>query len=45
MKLTRRALMIFKLDAPVTAPRVRLRVTESPVCPAIAEVGLFLEKA
>jgi alpha-L-fucosidase len=39
------AARIFKLDSPVTAPKVRLRVTESPVCPAIAEVGLFLEKA
>lgn len=39
------AARIFKLDAPVTAPKVRLRVTESPVCPAITEVSLFLEKA
>lgn len=27
----------------VTTPRVRLRVTQAPVCPAISEVGLFLE--
>ena len=27
----------------VTTSRVRLRVTQAPVCPAIAEVGLFAE--
>lgn len=27
----------------VTAARVRLRITRAPVCPAIAEFGLFLE--
>jgi alpha-L-fucosidase len=27
----------------ITTSRVRLRVTQSPVCPAIAEVGLFAE--
>ncbi len=29
----------------VTASRVRLRVTQAPVCPAISEVGLFAEPA
>lgn len=28
---------------PVTADRVRVRIVEAPVCPAISEVGLFLE--
>jgi alpha-L-fucosidase len=30
--------------ASVTTTRVRLRVTRAPVCPAIAEVGLFAEE-
>jgi alpha-L-fucosidase len=30
--------------ADVTTSRVRLRITQAPVCPAISEVGLFLEK-
>ncbi len=29
----------------VTTDKVRLRITKSPVCPAIAEFGLFLEKS
>jgi len=29
----------------VTTSRVRLRVTQAPVCPAISEVGLFAEPA
>ncbi len=29
---------------PVTTGRVRLRITRAPVCPAIAEIGLFSEK-
>ncbi len=29
----------------VTTDKVRLRITKSPVCPAIAELGLFLEKS
>jgi alpha-L-fucosidase len=28
----------------VTTSKVRLRITKAPVCPAISEVGLFLEK-
>lgn len=28
---------------PVTTAKVRLRITQSPVCPAISEVGLFAE--
>jgi alpha-L-fucosidase len=28
---------------PITTARVRLRVTQAPVCPAISEMGLFLE--
>jgi alpha-L-fucosidase len=29
----------------ITTPRVRLRITQAAVCPAIAEVGLFAEPA
>ena len=29
----------------ITTTRVRLRVTQAPVCPAIAEMGLFAEPA
>jgi len=29
--------------APMTTPKVRLRITKAPVCPALAELGLFLE--
>jgi alpha-L-fucosidase len=28
---------------PVTTTKVRLRITQAPVCPAISELGLFLE--
>jgi len=28
---------------PVTTSKVRLRITKAPVCPAISELGLFLE--
>ena len=28
---------------PVTTSRLRLRITKAPACPAIAEVGIFLE--
>jgi alpha-L-fucosidase len=31
--------------APITTSRVRLRVTQAPVCPAIAELALFAEPA
>ena len=34
---------ILRSDAPVTATRVRLRVTKAPVCPALSEIGLYLE--
>jgi alpha-L-fucosidase len=30
---------------PITTTKVRLRVTQAPVCPAISELGLFLEPA
>ncbi|MGD0536388.1 MAG: alpha-L-fucosidase [Verrucomicrobiota bacterium] len=30
---------------PVTTEKMRLRITQAPVCPAIAEVGLFAEPA
>ncbi len=30
-------------SAPVTTTKVRLRITKSPVCPALAELGLFAE--
>ncbi len=29
---------------PITAEKVRLRITQAPVCPAMAEVGLFLSR-
>ncbi len=29
---------------PVTTDKVRLRITQAPVCPAISEIGLFAEK-
>ncbi len=32
---------IIRLPAPVTARRVRLRIVDAPVCPAISEVSLF----
>jgi alpha-L-fucosidase len=28
---------------PITTSKVRLRITQAPVCPAISELGLFLE--
>ncbi|MFV0921139.1 alpha-L-fucosidase [Sphingomonas parapaucimobilis] len=32
---------IIRLPAPITARRVRLRIVDAPVCPAISEVSLF----
>jgi len=32
---------IIRLPAPVTARRVRLRIVDAPVCPAISELSLF----
>jgi len=32
---------IIRLPAPVTAKRIRLRIVDAPVCPAISEVSLF----
>nr|WP_294813750.1 alpha-L-fucosidase [uncultured Sphingomonas sp.] len=32
---------VIRLDAPITPRRVRLRVVEAPVCPAISEFALF----
>lgn len=32
---------IIRLPQPITARRVRLRITEAPVCPAISRVALF----
>jgi hypothetical protein len=31
-------------ELPITARKVRLRITGSPVCPALSEVGLFFVK-
>ena len=31
--------------APITTDKVRLRITQAPVCPAISEVGLYAEPA
>ncbi|MDR3690738.1 MAG: alpha-L-fucosidase [Fimbriimonas sp.] len=33
---------LIRLDEPVTTDRVRLRITRSPVCPALNGFGLFL---
>lgn len=33
---------ILRLATPITARRVRLRILDAPVCPAIGEVALFL---
>jgi alpha-L-fucosidase len=30
--------------AAITTDRIRLRITKSPVCPALSELGLFDEK-
>jgi len=29
--------------SPITTDKMRLRITKAPVCPAIAEVGVFAE--
>jgi alpha-L-fucosidase len=29
--------------APVTTAKVRLRITQAPVCPALSELGLYAE--
>jgi alpha-L-fucosidase len=29
--------------APITTDKVRVRITQAPVCPALSEVGLFTE--
>ena len=34
---------LIRLSEKITTDRVRLRVTGSPVCPAISELGLFAE--
>ncbi len=39
------ACRIIRLDTPVSAAKVRLRVTNSPVSPALSEFSLFLERA
>jgi len=36
---------ILRLNAPVEATRVRLRITQSPACIALAEFGLYREAA
>jgi alpha-L-fucosidase len=35
---------ILRSQIPVTTRRVRVRITKSPVCPALSEVALFREK-
>ena len=39
------ACRIIKLDTPVTAPKVRLRVADSAASPALSEFSLYLEKS
>ena len=34
---------LFRTAAPVTTDNVRLRITSSPVCPALSDFGLFAE--
>lgn len=34
---------ILRSPTPVTTARLRLRITKSPVCPALSELGLFAE--
>ncbi|AIT07730.1 alpha-L-fucosidase [Sphingomonas taxi] len=36
---------IVRLAAPVQARRLRLRITDAPVCPAISEIALFRQTA
>jgi alpha-L-fucosidase len=36
---------LVRTPAEITAGRIRLRVTQSPVCPALSEFGLYLEKS
>jgi alpha-L-fucosidase len=36
---------ILRLPAPITARRLRLRITEAPACPAISEIALFRQIA
>lgn len=36
---------LVRMRDDVIAGRVRLRITQSPVCPALSEFGLFLERA
>ena len=36
---------LIKLGQPVTAAKVRIRVTKSPVCIALSDIGLFKEAA
>ena len=35
---------ILRSSNPVTAARVRVRITKAPVCPALSEIALFREK-
>src|SRR6185437_12854808 len=37
------ACRLIRLDSSVNTGRLRLRITESPVCPALSEFGLFAE--
>jgi len=34
---------LIRLSAPIETPRLRLRITESPVCVTLAELGVFLQ--
>ena len=34
---------LVRLEHPVSARKLRLRITQSPVCPALSELGLYLE--
>ena len=36
---------LVRLNDPLSTTQVRLRITKAPVCPAISELGLFMEPA
>lgn len=36
---------LLRLSEPITTAKVRLRITQSPVCPALSEFGLFAGEA
>ncbi len=35
---------LIKLEKPITSNQLRIKITNSPVCPTISEIGVFLSK-